>query len=79
MSQCQSFDAKKPLAEPDITEKPIIDRRSEAWMRALVINNLAIKKPTIVDVGNVQTKSTQAITSISAVMLQGKICQAIAV
>ena len=48
-------------------------------MRALVINNLAIKKPTIVGVGNVLTKSILAVTSTSAVMLLARISQVIVV
>ena len=79
MCQCQSFGVRKPPAELDTTEKPITDRRREAWMRALVINNLAIKKPTIVDVGNVLIKSILAVTSINAVMFRVRICQVIVV
>ena len=79
MCQCQSFGVRKPPAEPEITEKPITDRRREAWMRVLVINNLAIKKPTIVDVGNVLIKSILAVTSTNAVMFRVRICQVIVV
>ena len=81
MSQCPSFDAKKLPAERDITEKLIIDRSREAWMRDQVISNSVAtsKKPTIVDADSVPTKSMLAITSTSEVMLQARICRVIAV
>ena len=81
MSQCPNFDAKKQPAERDITEKLITDRSREAWMRDQVISNSVAtsKKPTIVDADSVPTKSILAITSISEVMLQARICRVIAV
>ena len=79
MSQCLNFDARKPPVEPGIREKPITDRNREVLMRAQVISSSAESKPTIADVDNAPIKSIQAITNISVVMLQVRICQVIVV